>query len=232
MDLESFARREYHVGQMAVVFYRKHPELDEILDVRWIADWTDAVETLRGEPAAIMRVKALDAHTDGLLRALEGTLEAMGEPASPGVPRGPARGGQPDPLRAARHRLLALIFAVERTRGRVDEWYRDVADRETVAAAQALLGGLLKLEYVTAHSRELAELQRKLYRRWLGEGRRPPLAPGVSRAPRLRVILGARLFGLAREADRALQRTLREPRHVGWLLRYRRLRRLVKRLTF
>ena len=38
MDLESFAARERRAGEMAVVFYRKHPGQDEQLQVQWLAE--------------------------------------------------------------------------------------------------------------------------------------------------------------------------------------------------
>src|SRR5687768_11435899 len=34
MDVDNFASREVRAGQMAVVFYRKHPQMDELLQVR------------------------------------------------------------------------------------------------------------------------------------------------------------------------------------------------------
>src|SRR5262249_29015473 len=77
MDLESFSRREYNVGQMAVVFYRKHPQLDDLLAVRWIGDWVDAVDALVARPELLARVKAFDAETDRFLVALERSLEEL-----------------------------------------------------------------------------------------------------------------------------------------------------------
>src|SRR5262249_43351805 len=38
LDLESFASRESRAGEMAVIFYRKHPSQDPQLQVSWLAD--------------------------------------------------------------------------------------------------------------------------------------------------------------------------------------------------
>ena len=77
MDLQSFSRREYAVGKMAVVFYRKHPQIDDQVQVRWISDWTEAVDRLRQNPELDAKVRALDSDTDQFLGWLARSLEDM-----------------------------------------------------------------------------------------------------------------------------------------------------------
>ena len=59
MDLETFARRELGAGEMAVVFYRKHPGEDAHLQVQWLADFVEPVSVLRGQPDFLRRLKRL-----------------------------------------------------------------------------------------------------------------------------------------------------------------------------
>ncbi|HEV8309530.1 MAG TPA: glycosyltransferase, partial [Methylomirabilota bacterium] len=165
MDLDSFSRREYKAGQMAVVFYRKHPQLDEVLEVGWIGDWVDAVEQLLARPAELERLTALDRHTDevfrGLVRRIEHLLGGGEPPGDAGRPP-----GRDDPgLRAALHNLFGVIFDIERTRGRVEEWYAGVGDRGHVAAAKTLLGWRKKLELLSVSVREVRALRAQLVKR-------------------------------------------------------------------
>jgi hypothetical protein len=251
MDLESFGRREYHVGQMAVVFYRKHPARDDVLQVRWIDDWTEAVEKLVAQPALAKQVAALDAQTDQALHALARAVEELltldgalggGAPARPG-------GGA---MRAVLHRLLALVFDVERTRGKVQEWYATVQDAEKVEAAKALLAVTKKLAFFGASGRELEslgipgwdpqllgtlqaratsveeELRRHLPERPLAGTGAAAVVPSLLR----RMLLGGRLFRALRSADLYLVGRLQQPDPPRWLACYPRVRHRVKRLLF
>ncbi|HEV8308092.1 MAG TPA: glycosyltransferase [Methylomirabilota bacterium] len=259
MDLAAFIRREYSVGQMGVVFYRKHPELDPILHVRWIADWTDAVETLSTQADPVKRVKALDAHTDELLRVLEGSLEELLTLDSALVDGGLAAGFSRDTLRQTLHRLFAILFAVERARGKIQEWYRDVEDKEKVETAKALLSCLMKLAFFTANAQDIDKLQAgplglisdvattlaaraqeldaQLRQHLPGAGLDAELrrqAPGATGSPRsrlARIVLRGPLVALLRGADRALQGRLRRAGRDEWLARYRRLRERARRLV-
>ncbi len=77
MDLDSFARREFGAGEMAVVFYRKHPGQDDQLQVRWIADLVEPATALLAQPDLLRHLEAFDVQTDALLRALAGSLEEL-----------------------------------------------------------------------------------------------------------------------------------------------------------
>src|SRR5262249_2351414 len=122
MDVESFGRREYAVGQMAVVFYRKHPGLDDLVQVRWIGDWGDAGAGVAFRPEVAARHEALDRQTDDVLAAVAGSLEDLIQletSLKPADGRALLPGGR---LRPALHRLYWIIFDVQRTRGKVQEW--------------------------------------------------------------------------------------------------------------
>jgi GT2 family glycosyltransferase/glycosyltransferase involved in cell wall biosynthesis len=244
MDLESFCRREHRVGQMAVVFYRKHPGLDPVLQVSWIAEWTDAVERLLAQPALLKQVAALDAQTDQLLRGLERSLEEL-----LALELGPSAD-----LRPALHRLLALLFDVERTRGKVEEWYATVEDPAKVDAARCLLGCMKKLAYLGAHAGQLAQLGPKMpgldpgllgtldaeagnLERRLGARlpERRPAPRGVRAGARgllRRVVLGGPAFRLLRSADLYLTGRVGDPDAPRWVTQYPRVRERIKRLLF
>ena len=77
MDLDSFAKREFGAGEMAVVFYRKHPGQDDQLQVRWLADLVEPASALLAQPDFLRQLEAFDRETDTLLRALAGSLEGL-----------------------------------------------------------------------------------------------------------------------------------------------------------
>ena len=58
MDVESFAKREYNVGRMAVVFYRKHPKLDDELGVRLLQPAVRDLEPLPERLETLLRLHA------------------------------------------------------------------------------------------------------------------------------------------------------------------------------
>jgi hypothetical protein len=159
MDLDGFARREYAAGRMAVVFYRKHPQIDAQLQVRWIGDWTRAVEELSARPELEARLRALDEQTDAFLRSLARTLDELGNLQHHlGV----------DVLHAtsatrARPPLLDVVFAVvfdvARTRGKVDEWYADVQDPRKAELAKMLIGCARRLEFLSSTPEETQRLR-------------------------------------------------------------------------
>ena len=239
MDLESFAHREYNVGQMAVVFYRKHPKMDDLLKVRWVGEWLDAVEKLREQPALLDKVKALDAQTDEFLASLERSLEellALEASLSPA----PSHRALPRPVvRSALHGVLRVIFDVQRTRGKVQEWYASVQNREQVETAKTLLGCLRKLEFLGTDGADLLRLEPGLS--WLGHEVRglkaqadelqSELGTSVRSGARAfvrRVFLREDVFRALQNADRRLQDTLHRRR--SWLAAYQRIRSRLKRL--
>jgi GT2 family glycosyltransferase/glycosyltransferase involved in cell wall biosynthesis len=244
MDLDTFSRREYKVGQMAVVFYRKHPRIDELLHVRWIGDWMDAVEKLMAQPALLERVRALDAQTDQFLVALERSLEELMALQSSLAAEAGTRALSPDSLRSALHTTLALIFDAQRTRGKVEEWYAGVEDRGKVQVATSLIGCLRKLDFLSANRRDLQRMGTGIA--WLDsevgtlkahahELTRQLGGPTETRGSRLLSAermggLRGRVFRTLRTADLRLQRMLREQQRPGWLATYQRMRNRLKRV--
>jgi GT2 family glycosyltransferase/glycosyltransferase involved in cell wall biosynthesis len=240
MDLESFARREYNAGQMAVVFYRKHPKMDEVLTVRWIGDWVEAVEKLRAQPALLDKVKTLDAQTDQFLVSLERSLEEL-LTLEASLASTVGRERPPTVVRSALHRVLAVIFDVHRTRGKVQEWYAMVEDRDKVESAKALLGCLRKLEFLGTDATALGRLVPGLS--WGRQEVRNLKAqaaalqselgtpvPSGARALVRRVLLRGGVFRALRKADRRLQAALHRRQRLGWLAAYHRIRGRLKRL--
>lgn len=255
MDLEGFARREERVGEMAVVFYRKHPRIDDLLQVRWVDDWVGPADRLAAEPDLLKRVRDLDRQTDEALRALAHALEGQveldtasltGPGADPGVGT-PARSGpwaRPgESAQATLGALYRVIFDVARTRGKVREWYTGVADREKVEAAGALLACVQKLEFLTAHDptlRDVAPLRvpapgaglHDLEARLGGFPRQPtaPLPDPGSLRGHLRPLLLSGSLGVSlRLADLAIQRRVAAWTGPRGLAAYQRLRSVLKR---
>jgi GT2 family glycosyltransferase/glycosyltransferase involved in cell wall biosynthesis len=241
MDLESFARREYNVGQMAVVFYRKHPKIDDLLKVRWVGEWLDAVEKLREQPALLDKVKALDAQTDEFLISLERSLEELLTLEASLSPAASHRALPRTVVRSALHGVLRVIFDVQRTRGKVQEWYAAAQDREKVEIAKALLGCLRKLEFLGTDGTDLRRLEPGLS--WLShevkglkaqaDALQSELGTSVrsgARALVRRVFLRGDVFRALQNADRRLQAALHRRQRLGWLAAYLRIRSRLKRL--
>ena len=146
MDLDSFARRQFRAGEMAVVFYRMHPGQDNQLQVRWIADLVEASAALLNEPDLFCPLEAFDRHTDDTLRSMAATAEALVaasqqrlQLASAGLPE--------DRLRATLGSVLSVIFDVHVARGKVQEWFSMVGDPAAAAAAQSLASVQRKMEF-------------------------------------------------------------------------------------
>ncbi len=159
MDLDSFARREHAAGRMAVVFYRKHPRIDGQLQVRWIGDWTKAVEELIARPELEARLRALDEQTDAFLRSLARTLDELGglqRNLGIDVLHASGAGTRRPPLLDV---VFAVIFDVARTRGKVDEWYADVQDPRKAELAKMLIGCARRLEFLSSTPEETERLR-------------------------------------------------------------------------
>jgi GT2 family glycosyltransferase/glycosyltransferase involved in cell wall biosynthesis len=240
MDLESFAAREFRAGEMAVVFYRKHPGEDDQLQVRWMADLNGQVETVLKQPELLRHLEAFDGLTDTLLRALVGSLEELLvmdrqlEPAAPSADR----------LRQALHNALRVIFDVERTRGKVQEWYSTVDNPAKMMAAQSLAGVLRKIEFLNAHliglPGAIASLDGHVVASLRGDSgqlegsrsswrRQPPRRRPVRQALR-RLVANATILPRLLSADRFLQARLQASTHQSWLEYYRRVRRQIRSL--
>jgi GT2 family glycosyltransferase/glycosyltransferase involved in cell wall biosynthesis len=245
MDLDSFAAREFRAGEMAVVFYRKHPGEEEQLQVRWIADLNGQVETLLKEPEFLRHLEAFDVRTDTLLSALVGSLEellAMG----PQVGRHAPAALSADRLRPSLHNVLRVIFDVQRTRGKVQEWFSTVDDPAKISAAQSLASVLRKIEFLTFDAGQIGlpgatapldghvlaslrariqELEAATCNRGGQRFRRGTMKHGLRR-----LIAQANIVPRLLTADRFLQARLQASAHRNWLEYYNRVRRRIRSL--
>jgi GT2 family glycosyltransferase/glycosyltransferase involved in cell wall biosynthesis len=241
MDLDSFAAREDGAGEMAVVFYRKHPEEDPQLQVRWIADLVEPSIALLQQPELLQHLDEFDRQTDGLLRALAASLEeltAIDRPldALPDL--------TPGHLRIALHNVLHIVFDVARTRGKVREWFANVDAAERIAAAQTVAAVLRKIEFLRVHGSQLAAAAGgvPVDRQALADlsGR----IATVQGMPRSAVEISTTTGGVRRrlrrlvaspfvvstllKTDRAIERRLQASAPAPWLERYRRARRRLR----
>ncbi|HXH07157.1 MAG TPA: glycosyltransferase [Vicinamibacterales bacterium] len=231
VDLQSFAERERSAGRMAVVFFRKHPDQDGQLQVRRVADLVRPAAELLEDPALLDCLEAFDRETDALLRALAASLEALIalRPRSETDRAGSVL--REKHLEPALHRLFETIFDVERTRGKLEEWFSGAGDEKRLRAAQVLGAVRRKMEFL-ARDAGLPALAGAFDRR-LAAGALPHTvgsAPDDSRRLRLagRLIgspsLRMRLLGL----DRFIQTRLRVAAPPGWLDRYMHVRARVR----
>ena len=234
MDVQSFANREYRAGQMAVVFYRKHPQMDDLLQVRWIGDWTDAVETLAAKAEIDRSIGALDRDTDALLRSLAQTLEGLIEFQSKASSPAAVPKFTPETLKRSLDSVVGLIFEVERTRGKVQEWYKDVKNPATVEAAKRLIGCMRKLEFFANRPAEIKRLQETIS--WLDTSELGSLRNRIAELEgQLRMPgAGSRLrridrtaWRVARKVDLIIQQQLGRR---GWLGHYQSFRHRLIRL--
>jgi glycosyltransferase involved in cell wall biosynthesis len=148
MDLESFAERELRAGRMAVVFYRKHPGQDDQLQVRWIADLVEPATALHAQPDVLHRLEAFDSQTDTQLRRLAAVLEELMAVDRQPRPGSPPAGISVERRRTALNGVLRVIFDVQRTRGKLEEWFSTVADPEQVRPAKILASVMRKIDFL------------------------------------------------------------------------------------
>jgi glycosyltransferase involved in cell wall biosynthesis len=220
MDLASFAERELRAGQMAVVFYRKHPAEDPRLQVQWIADLVEPAAALIGEPGFLRRLEEFDAQTDTLLASLAGALEQLSGIDRIGDAAGARTGGSAggvdvDRFRAALHNVLRVVFDVQRTRGKLQEWFSPAADRAGLRAAQTLASVMRKIEFLSVSGTQLGAL---------GETIAPfdpqtfaELSGRLARIPGMPAAAGGADPG--RQVRRRLRRFVAQPRVVSRLIR-------------
>jgi GT2 family glycosyltransferase len=242
MDLQSFMARERRAGEMAVVFYRKHPGHEPHLQVRWIADLVAPAAALLEQPELLRHIEAFDAQTDCLLRAFAGSFDellAIDRHAHPGMatalPLHRVRGGL--------HNVLRVIFDVERTRGKVREWFSGVDAPAHLQAAQALGAVLRKIDFLTQAAAAPGMLQPPLSSldgRMVVDlkaritGLQPPspasgsLGTRASRSVR-RLVMNRAVLERLLQADRRIQAYLQTPARQVWLERYQRVRTRVRR---
>ena len=242
MDVHSFSAREFRVGQMGVALYRRHPQLDALVDVGWLGDADVTLKPFLADPSVLDRMRRIDEQTDRLLLSLATTLDEQLATA-PARAVDAASGSQ-----LTFNRVLDVMFDAERTRGKVTEWYANVSDPASVDAARTVLTTLRKLErletrWAGASRRELSlagdpALQDEV--RAVEQQLGTPLVrvPGRSAALRAgavgllrRVLLRRTVFLQLRALDARLVQRLRG-RPGPWLSGYMRARNRVRRLLF
>jgi hypothetical protein len=238
MDLASFSAREFRAGEMAVVFYRKHPAEDPHLQVEWMAGLVEPVEVLAGQPALLRSLEAFDVQTDALLRATAESLETM--LSIQGQLRAGVADLSPERVRAGLHNVFRVVFDVQRTRGKVREWYRSVDDPSRTAAAQAFAAVMRKVEFLGTTSASMASLPHAAVPGPNDDLAARVLAPSpgsvrpsgadqrlASRVRRFvnRPAIRERLVA----ADRRIQASLQTASRREWLARYQQLRTRLRR---
>jgi GT2 family glycosyltransferase/glycosyltransferase involved in cell wall biosynthesis len=223
MDLEGFAARERRAGEMAVVFYRKHPGQDDQLQVQWLSDLSAAVgaQSIPGEILA--RVDSLDRVTDRLLREFARSLErglrhGVAHHASASMER---RG------RVALNNVLRAIFDVERTRGKVLEWFSGVDEASKISGAQLVATTRLKQAFLEADVTVTPLPVDLAFAAAPATGTSPARGQLVRRTLR-RIVAHPRVFPHLLTADRLVQNTLQAPGREAWLERYRSLRKRLR----
>jgi len=251
MDLASFSARELGAGQMAVVFYRKHPGQDPQLLVRWIADLVEPSSALlAGSDGFLARLEAFDEQTDVLLHSLAGSLEQLlaieGRPAS-----GPPSTLSAGRLRAALHNVLRTIFDIQRTRGKIQEWFDNVDDPAKARAAQTLASVTRKIEFLNVDAEALGPLATEVLpfdrgavadlsgRLAAVEGmaalwadrERGAVPQGIKRKLR-RLFVNSLLLSRARQADRFIEARFQSWQQQRWLEHYRRLRGRIRDIVW
>jgi GT2 family glycosyltransferase/glycosyltransferase involved in cell wall biosynthesis len=222
MDLESFAAREHRAGQMAVVFYRKHPGQDKYLQVQWLGELNDPAASLLDRPDLLEHLEAFDTQTDALLRALVSSLEAL-VAMDPERRRDPSVALSADRVRPALHNVLRIIFDVERTRGKVKEWFAGVDDPPRMRAAQVLATVRRKIELFNLDGADIALPGVALPYAPAARGSSPARGQFIRRVVR-RLVADRRILPRLVAADELVQSRLRAAGRHTWLARYRGLR--------
>jgi hypothetical protein len=148
-------------------------------------------------------------------------------------------------LRSALHNVLRVIFDVERTRGKLREWYSTVEDPARVGAAQTLASVLRKIEFLNANAEALGPvssalpLDRQAVASLSGRiaqiGGLPAASVAQQAGPLRRVKRGVRrilvtpfIFSRAVKADRFIEARLQSSSQDALLAKYRRLRKRLR----
>ena len=147
------------------------------------------------------------------------------------------------------HNVLRVIFDVQRTRGKLQEWFSTVDDPAKVRAAQTLAGVMRKIEFLNLNAEALGPLQSPMVpidsltvaglsgRIAQIEGM-PAASARRGRSPlrqrmrhRLRLFLvNPFIFSRAVKADRFIEARLQATTRPTWLTNYRRLRSRIRRI--
>ena len=170
------------------------------------------------------------------VRSLAKSLQELTSLQGEGISGFPAPKFAGDSLDNLLNSVLRVIFDVERTRGKVEEWYRGVEDRDKVEAAKRLIGLMRKLEFFSVQPAEVEKLRGTLH--WLNNDVVGGLRTRVADLERQLGLGGgrSRYFGLdravwrvARKTDLYIQQQL--SRHEGWLGHYQSVRTRLKQLV-
>lgn len=227
-DLNDLFAREREAGRMAVVFYRKHPQLDDSLRVRWVGELAAAAEALAPEDSQRARLRALDGATDRLLFGWARMLIAAAPPNATADPRSDLG------------RLLGLMRDLGRARGKVEEWFAGVTERSLLDDTLLLLSSARKARFLHGDENALGRLGARLLAmdggffdarvgtESLAAERGPTdgaARPGLLR----RLVFRAGVFNRLRAADLFVQARLQRASSARWLGRYRACRDLLKR---
>ena len=247
MDLDSFAAREFDAGADGGGVLSQAPVTDDYLKVRWISDLIEPASSVVAQPALLSHLEAFDTQTDALLRALARSLEellAMDRPAGDSASISLSH----NRLRAAVHNVLEVIFDVERTRGKLEEWFSSVEDPAKARAAKTLASVMRKIEFLNLTAEGIGPLRSvapidsgavaTLSQQIAGIDGMPALTRmGVAGSPqqrirrRVRRVLGAPfIFSRLLKADRFIEARL-QPNHAAWLTNYRRFRGRIRALV-
>ena len=228
MDLDSFASREYRAGQMAVIFYRKHPAQDEQLQVQWLADLNPSVSSLLNQGALLQHLETFDNQTDSLLRALASSLDAL-------LAIEPNRGGvspltlSSERVQPALHHVLRIIFDVERTRGKVQEWFAGVDDEARVRAAQMLAAVRRKIAFFNHEGMEIGLPNVLAPSDGSGREQAPSNRQFVRRALR-RLVVNPLVLPYLITANRFVEDRLQRRGRETWFERYRSVRSSIRQM--
>jgi GT2 family glycosyltransferase/glycosyltransferase involved in cell wall biosynthesis len=219
MDLAGFCAREERAGRMAVIFCRKHPTADRLLEVFWIGERAEAVRTLAADRVKVAELAALDRQTDEALSQTVAGLEARLDEAGERLDEADREAAS-----GALNGALRVIFDAARTRGKVREWYADVRDERLVEAALAGLVCSRKLQQMRSTRPESSRLRADVERLGLdpaaslaaGESAMASaVLPGLAMRPMPRTSFGGlvrhRLLTFGFIADRRMQRVLARP---------------------
>jgi hypothetical protein len=144
IDVEGFVCREERAGEMAVTVYRRHPELDHIAQVGFLARPLEALDRLMAS-AVVDQLVDTAARADGLLRR---TADAIDVDDSAGRRRSSA---------ALRHEVWFVVFSAARLRGKIRALLGG-ADGARLTAAEALVAGFRELDFVARAGTQLADV--------------------------------------------------------------------------
>jgi GT2 family glycosyltransferase/glycosyltransferase involved in cell wall biosynthesis len=219
MDYLAFCRREFRAGEMAVVFYGKHPIEDERLRVRAVEQFVGPAKALLDSPDLLRQLEILDDETDQAIAAQVGALETL-----LALPPSSLRSSLTVPvsnLRATLGNLLRVSFDVQRTRGKLHQWFVTVHNADLLKAAQTIAAVQCKLELfrsqfegvrmaVTAGEKPFA-------------GGRTPLVQRIRQRTR-RFLMNTSLPARLLAVDRFIEGRLRASVRTRELVWYRRVR--------